>query len=239
MIRLVALGITFFISIQVGLLAQQMSAKELIEKSLQVHDPKNEWKSFSDSLIFKQLRPSGEVSYRRTFIDLKKNRFSFRSNNEEGVLEYQVDKKGSRYLWNGGRAISEELKKKYRVSDERASMYQSYYLYLYGMPMKLSDPGANIDPSVEAVRFQGKDYLRIRVHYDPEVGKDIWYFYFNRRTFVLEMYQFYHDESKNDGEYIYLDGAVKFGDLRLPQSLKWYMNEDDKFLGEDVLVDSR
>lgn len=239
MIRLVTLSMGLIFLIQLGIHAQEMTAEDLIEKSMQVHDPKDEWKSFSDSLIFKQLRPSGEVSYRRSFLDVKKNRFYFKARNADGVLEYHVDKKGSRYVWNGGRSIAEELKKKYRVSDDRASMYQSYYLYLYGMPMKLSDPGAHIDPNVESVRFKGKDYLRIRVHYDPDVGDDIWYFYFNPRTYVLDMYQFYHDESKNDGEYIYLDGAVMFGNLRLPQSLKWYMNVDDRFLGEDVLVDSR
>lgn len=239
MIRLLIISIVIFLFFQFAISAQQMTADELISKSLTVHDPKNEWNSFTDSLIFKQIRPSGEESYRRTYLDLKKNHFYFKSKNKDGTLEYVVNKSGGKYLWNGGKAISDELKKTYRVNDDRATMYQNYYLYLYGMPMKLSDPGTHINPEVQRVTFKEKEYLRIRAHYDPEVGKDVWYFYFNPKTYVLEMYQFYHDESKNDGEYIYLNGAANFGNLRLPKSIKWYMNKDDRFLGEDIIINSR
>jgi len=215
---------------------QALTAKELIKKSLEVHDPKGEWATFKDNLVIAQIRPDGKKSERYIHLDNKKNHFNFKAKYPEGELKYAVDKKGARYSWNGDKNISEELKKKYRVSDDRANMYHNYYTYLYGMPMKLSDTGTHISPAVEKVQFKDEDYLKIKVSYDPEVGDDIWYFYFNPNTYELELYQFFHDESKNDGEYILLDGWKHFGQLKLPEKLQWYYNKDDVFLGEDRLI---
>lgn len=215
---------------------QALTAKELIKKSLEVHDPKGEWATFKDNLNIAQTRPDGKASERYIHLNNKKNHFSFRANYPEGELKYVVDKKGARYSWNGDKKITEELKKKYRVSDERANMYHNYYAYLYGMPMKLSDPGTHVSPVVENVKFKDESYLRVKVSYDPEVGNDVWYFYFNPNNYELELYQFFHDESKNDGEYILLEGWKHFGQLKLPEKLQWYYNKDDGFLGEDRLI---
>lgn len=216
---------------------QSLSATELIEKSIQVHDPKNEWKKFKDELIIAQSRPDGKTSKRIIYLNNKKNHFKFNGDYPEGTLTYIVDKKGARYSWNGARDTSNDLKEKYKISDDRATMYHHYYSYMYGMPMKLlSDPGTIITPSVEEVTFKGDVYWRVKVNYDPEVGKDVWYFYFNPKTYELELYQFFHDESKNDGEYILMEGWKSFGQLRLPEKLQWYYNADDVFLGEDRLA---
>lgn len=229
--------LVFCLSVQLS--AQNISASQLIERSLAVHDPQSQWNTFKDSLIISQSRPDGSNLSRSIFLNNKKHHFSFSALYPEGELQYKVDRKGARYLWNEARDVNDELKKKYRISDTRASMYHNYYSYMYGMPMKLSDPGTHISPNVEKFIFKDKNYLRIKVTYDPEVGDDIWYFYFNPNSHELEMVQFFHDESKNDGEYIYLDGKRYFGQLRLPEKLLWYYNKDDGFLGEDKLVNGR
>ena len=101
--------------------------------------------------------------------------------------------------------------------------------------MKLKDPGTIIDPTVEQVEFYGKSYNRIRVTYEASVGDDIWYFYFNPRTHALEAYQFFHDESKNDGEYILFEEIKEIQKVKIPRIRKWYYNENEKFLATDVL----
>ncbi|MEM1322964.1 MAG: hypothetical protein AAGG75_22050 [Bacteroidota bacterium] len=59
--------------------------------------------------------------------------------------------------------------------------------------------------------------------------------YIHPSTYALLGYRFYHDESKNDGEYITLEGKVLLNGIRFPQTRKWYKNADDKFLGADIL----
>ena len=49
-------------------------------------------------------------------------------------------------------------------------------------------------------------------------------------------YRFYHDEEKNDGEYIYLDGLTKYKNIKIPSKRDWYTHKEDKFLGSDKLV---
>lgn len=66
--------------------------------------------------------------------------------------------------------------------------------------------------------------------------KDTWYFYFDPDTYAMEVYQFYHDESKNDGEYILLKGITEINSIKMPKVRSWYYNKDDKYLGTDTLI---
>ena len=75
----------------------------------------------------------------------------------------------------------------------------------------------------------------MKVTYKKEVGNDIWYFYFDPSTYAMEVYQFFHDESKNDGEYILLSGMETINGIKMPKNRAWYYNKDDKYLATDVL----
>ena len=52
----------------------------------------------------------------------------------------------------------------------------------------------------------------------------------------MEVYQFYHDESKNDGEYILLSEEMLVKDIKMPKVRAWYYNKDNTYLGTDDLV---
>ena len=113
---------------------------------------------------------------------------------------------------------------------------RNYYLYLWGLPMKLKDPGTIIDPEVHNKSFNGKPAKVARVTYEREVGNDTWYFYFDPTTSELIGYQFYHDEAKGDGEYITLSDLVMVDGMKIPKSRSWYTNADSTLLGTDNLV---
>ncbi len=127
------------------------------------------------------------------------------------------------------------------MSCERALLYKNYYTYLYGLPMKLRDPGANINHPVEKRSFKGKEYLVLKVTYDPSVGSDIWFFYLNPETYAMEIYQFFkRDDSgellPNSGEYILLEGLSEVNGIQMPKVRSWYYNKNDALLGTDTLV---
>ena len=52
----------------------------------------------------------------------------------------------------------------------------------------------------------------------------------------MEVYQFYHDEGKNDGEYILLSEMEQVGGIKMPKVRAWYYNKDDKYLGTDTMT---
>ena len=112
---------------------------------------------------------------------------------------------------------------------------RNYYDYLWGLPMKLRDPGTRLG-AVTRVEVDGEPRWRLRVTYDPEVGSDVWDFDFDPETYALAGYRFFHDEAAGDGEWIALDGEIEGRGLRIPQTRAWYMNVDDEFLGTDKLV---
>lgn len=137
---------------------------------------------------------------------------------------------------NGSRKVSEEDSLRLRLRE--ATLYRDYCEYLYGMPMKLLDPGTILDPRVKSLRFNGRVVWQLEVTYDPEVGNDTWYFYFDHDTFALVGYKFYFDESQNDGEYITLDSEIvdETSGMRLPKTRVWYYNTDDKYLATDDII---
>ena len=51
----------------------------------------------------------------------------------------------------------------------------------------------------------------------------------------MEVYQFFHDETKNDGEYILLSGIEIIDGIKMPKVRAWYTNKEEKYLGTDTL----
>lgn len=217
--------------------AQSISALELLEKSIQYHDPGHNWDNFKGTLHFEKCSPTRtEQSVRKAIFDRANHHFKMVETTGEETIIREVKGEICSNYYNGNSTISEEVNKKYRLTCERAKMYRDYYSYLYGLPMKLKDAGTIIDPEVKADNFEGKDCYAIRVTYEKTVGEDIWYFYFDKASYALIGYRFYHEEAKKDGEYITLYGEETIGGIKMPKNRFWYYNKDNNFLGADFLM---
>lgn len=215
--------------------SQELTGAELIEKAIQFHDPNGNWETFNGNLFVTMETPNRPQRNSEIRIDLPNERFIVRSKQGKNVTLYSVIKKNCTVLFNNKTNFTEEEKKKYNLNCERATMYKNYYTYLCGLPMKLKDQGTIIHPKVIKKTFKGKDYLVAKATYEKEVGKDTWYFYFNPTTYAMEVYQFFHDEAKNDGEYILLSDLEIINGIKIPKVRAWYYNKDNTYLGIDIL----
>ena len=215
--------------------SQTTDARAVLGKSIRYHDPDGVWGTYRGSFVVVMETP-GEAP-RRSQITMDQPSDRFHLHVRRGVTEktYEWNAGSCTLSYNGNTEFSEEVAAAHRLTCERAQMYRDYYSYLYGLPMKLRDPGTRITPKAEKRTFHGKPYWVIEVRYDPEVGKDLWYFYFNPETYALEAYQFYHDKAENDGEYILLEGEYELDGMRLPKARTWFTNKADKLLGTDTL----
>jgi len=227
-----------FFSIVPNINAQDISASKLLDNAIAYHDPNDLWDLFQGKLFITMSTPDNKKRVSEIALDLPKEYFKLTSTSDGVTMEQTLDGSNCTIKLNGSTDISEEEKKTHRISCERTEVMKNYYTYLYGLPMKLKDPGTNIDPVVTTRVFRGKTYLALKVTYDETVGKDTWYFYFNPTTFAMEIYQFFHDESKNDGEYIILSGIENVASIKMPKTRAWYYNKDDAYLGTDVLTRS-
>ena len=215
---------------------QQLSGSELLERAIQYHDPESNWNTFKGQ--FRVVMDSPNRPQRISDISLHLPKSYFKLLVEQGgtTTTYQLNKNDCHVLLNGSSNFTKEEANTHRLSCERGELMKDYYTYLYGLPMKLRDPGTQIDPQVRKKSFKGKEYLVLRVTYDKAVGEDTWYFYFDPKTYAMEVYQFFHDESKNDGEYILLEGQEQIQGIRMPKVRAWYYNKDNTYLGTDTLM---
>ena len=214
--------------------SQEITGDELLEKSIQFHDPNGNWNTFEAEFFVTMETPKRSPRKSRIRINLPKEYFFVKAVRDTVVTEFAVHKNDCSFALNGNINPSDENKKKFSLNCERANLYKNYYTYLYGLPMKLKDSGTIIHEKVERKRFKGKEYLVLKVTYNKEVGKDTWYFYFNPKTFAMEVYQFYKEE-KNSGEYILLTGLEIINGINMPKTRAWYYNKNNGYLGTDVL----
>lgn len=192
---------------------------QLVEQSIKYHDPKNKWPDLKATFFLKDSLPPGRDSRTYEFaVDNSKSKMSY---SIQG-LEYEV--------WNDSVIqIQGEIEK------ERALRMRNYYTYLWGLPMKLNDPGTVIEEEINMEVIDGKEYLAVRVPYET----DIWYFYFDPQTYRMAAYKFYKDEPNQIGEIIYLKGEIEYSDLKIPANRSWYRTEKPEFLGTDMLQEIR
>jgi len=225
-----------FLFFSTTILSQELTGNELLNKAITYHDPNSNWNSFNGELLV-IMESSGKTARETEIkINLPQDYFYSKAVRDTITTEFILEKEDCKILLNGKKDFSDEDAKKYRLSCERANMYKNYYTYLYGLPMKLKDPGTIIDKKVIREKFQNKEYLVLKVTYEEGIGKDIWYFYFNPKTYGMEVYQFFHDESKNDGEYILLTEEETINGIKMPKKRVWYTNKENKLLGTDVLM---
>lgn len=221
-------------------IAQQISGPQLLDKTIQYHDPQGHWPTFNDTLNITMTMPESNARTSQIVINLPKEYFSVTAKKDTVTTQYTIIKDSCTISLNGNKKLTNKQLKSNNLSCDRAMLYKNYYTYLYGLPMKLKDKGTIISPEAKTVNFKGKTYLQLQVNYNAEVGKDIWYFYFNPKTYAMEMYQFYKTDSigqvdTNTGEYIILNDIKTVNGIKIPKVRTWYYNKDDKYLATDNL----
>jgi len=230
--------ILFVLFFSIQSFGQEITGNQLLEKAIQYHDPSGNWNTFKGTLFVTMETPNSPKRESEIHIDLPNQIFSVKAKSGKNTSEYILEKENIQIVFNGEKNPAEEILKKNRLSEDRAKMYKNYYTYLYGLPMKLKDEGTIIHQKVIKKTFKGNQYLVLKVTYKKEVGKDTWYFYFNPKTFAMEVYQFFHDESKNDGEYILLTNEEIINGVKMPKNRAWFTNKEEKHLGTDILKSS-
>ncbi|GGD15312.1 DUF6503 family protein [Hyunsoonleella pacifica] len=215
--------------------SQNLTGEQLLEKAIAYHDPNNNWPTFKGNFHITMEIPGKPNRDSKIVIDLPNEFFSVKSKVNDTISEYIIDKHSITIVFMGDKNPSETILKTQSLSKERAKLYQNYYTYLYGLPIKLKDPGTIIHEVVEAKKFKGKNYLVLKATYEKQVGKDTWYFYFDPKTYAMEIYQFFHAELENDGEYILLSEEEIINGIKIPKYRAWYLNKDHTLLGTDIL----
>lgn len=216
------------------LAAPSTPAGRLVARSSAFHDPDGVWGTRPITMSWVGTNSEGAE---RVAVDLSfgadESEFALSGRYAGSTIEYETSDEGWSVTVDGETELSDETVERMRLGREDGMFWRSYYGFLAGLPMKITDPGAHLEPEIIETSFEGRAVQAVKVTYDPDVGADTWYFYFDPDTAELVGCRFYHDESANDGEYITFEGLSEGGGLRLPKNRSWYMNADDRHLGSD------
>ena len=193
----------------------QLTPQQVLAKAAHYHDPKNEWPILKASFHFTETRPEGEDSFSSMVLD---NALTYMKVNMRGKESYEITVDSVKVL-SGDK------------DPERGLRIRNYFLYLWGLPMKLYDAGTPFDSKVTTAEVEGITCDVIRVVYE----KDTWYFSIDQKTGRMVQYKFFQDEKAGKGEVITLEGEIKLRDLTFPQKRNWFTLPEMKYLGTDIL----
>ena len=213
------------------------AAEELIARSIAYHDPHGVWDTAQIQLRVTESRPGGVARTAVVGMTPGGRSVVVSRKTETEMVTFAVS--GEQILMrrvHGQDNLDGEALAEHGLDPERVMWLRNFYIFVWGLPMKLRDPGTIVDPVAVMDSYNGQEAFKVRVTYDPEVGGDTWYFYFHPETAQMIGYRFYHDESANDGEYIHLDGEIENRGLRLPAKRSWFFHSNEEYLGEDEAV---
>ncbi|WP_420316769.1 DUF6503 family protein [Ekhidna sp.] len=197
------------------LLSAQTSAEQVLAKAVSYHDPQDNWSLLKATLQFKETRPSGPD--RSTIIELDNTESYMKINrNDEEVYEVNGE-------------VGDVLKGD--QDKARALVLRNYYLYLWGLPMKLYDKSTPEISLAEDEKVGDKLCKVLRVAYE----EDTWYFYIDDVSGRMLQYKFYKDEAAGKGELITLEDEIMVKGIKIPQKRSWYLLPEMEYLGTDIL----
>lgn len=218
--------------------AEPPSAPELLAASIAFHDPDGVWDDGAFELELAETRPSGSDRETTLWIDNGAGTFRIRRASEGHVTEGHsgqgVGQAECTWTLDGSADIADAVREEKQLTCDRLTLLRNYYVYLWGLPMKLRDPGTRLGDVTET-EVDGETVYRLRVTYDEGVGTDIWDFDFDPETSALVGYRFVHAGPDGGGEWITLEGMTEGAGLRLPKTRTWYRLEGER-LGADALT---
>ncbi|MFK7920560.1 MAG: DUF6503 family protein [Bacteroidia bacterium] len=219
--------------------AEPPTASEILERTIQYHDPQGQWASGAIYLKIRSESPKGDSNIREAWINIPAEKFEMKATKNASQSLRGMLKDSCYYALNGETDLAEDSIQKYRLDCARTLMFRDYLTYLNGLPMKLKDPGTILDPKVEKTSYMNEDVWVLTVRYNPEVGDEIYQFYIKPNNYAMIGYRFYRDETQPKGEYIVLKEETMVGQMRIPKIREWYTFPDTSFLGADILEEGR
>ena len=140
---------------------KQFSGKELLEKSLQYHDPKEEWSTAKFTLSIREPRTKNPERFSIVSINNQDNSFMLSRAREGKMALYELDAEGKTIVLLDNQVVKDSsLIKHYFLEHNRVKRYQDFYVTLLGLPMSLTEKRLSKVGSSTQVIFNEKAHIK-------------------------------------------------------------------------------
>ncbi len=214
--------------------AQLTTNEKILEESIKYHDPKNEWRIFKGEFLVTLSKGSTEnITY------LEINNGSSTTLWSEVLLSKDTLTGGfigdsCIVKHNGINLIPKGQMEDYLLDCKSIIERTNYWVYMFGLPMKLNDEALAFVGSPKKVILIGHEYWQLTATYDP--GKsEYWQFYFDVSSFAFKGARYFSSKLNGDSEYVVYQEEQKIGNLLIPTKHSWYLFNEKYFIGSEKL----
>lgn len=213
-----------------------LSGKEIIDKSIQKHDPNGQWQKANFALRIQEPRLQNPTRYSVIMLNNANGSFSLERNRDKSISIHRIDSAGNATtLFDGNIVTDSILIKKYRLDPSRNFGYRRFYQSLMGLPMSLATEKLDSIGSVSETVFNGVDSYKVAIELEEPLFSKHWKLFFSKSDFSLVGLEMVFPDDPSKGERLYFEGSIDINGFSIPRHKHWH-DLSDTYHGSDVIV---
>lgn len=195
------------------------NAIELVNKSVAFHDPNNQWNNLDVLFEFKSSFSWNDSIPEQLLLGIDVPNYSLDYLNTDRKLHYIFTQDSCSTLL-GSPSCSDFI------------WAYNFYIYMWGLPMKLNDPNTKIKQDFTMESINNKEAYAIEVNYENED----WRFFFDQNTYQLLGFTFIKKDGSNHGEKVIVSDLFEYNGIKFPKIRTFYKLDNNKYIGENEVV---
>lgn len=207
-----------FVLLLTGCRNQPKSAIEIINKSVTFHDQHNHWSKLNAQFNFDSKFSIATFPQETLNISMNVKTDAFHYHNPKRKVKVQ-------YINDVCSADS------CTGACKGYSWTKSFYPYIWGLPMKLKDPGYTPEKDWAECIFNMYPCYSVKMNYENEN----FIYYFDQSDFQLRGFQFLKNDESKHGEIVTLKGLHTFDGIKFPAHRTW-LNLDSSLIGTNEVL---
>lgn len=229
------LFIALLVNFQVN--AVPKSADSILQKSISVHDPENQWSNTSLELHVQEPRVGNPARFSKVTLLPKTGEFTLIRNREQSLATYQIKANGDTQVNLDGQQVeSKEIIRKYRLQPERVASYRHFYLHMIGLPMSLPSNLKSISRT-DDVTFNQREAYALDITLHSPVFTDNWIVYVDKQDYRYLGMDIIDNTMAENSERLIFEGDYTYKNISLPRFRQWYYLNTNRYLGSDIIVE--
>ena len=227
--------ILFFSHLFVSYTTAQMTPQLVLKKTIQYHDPQGNWSRFNQRLNFTVSMPDKADTFSIVELDNRRRYFKYTAFDGKRKVEKGFNDRLYFATIDGKNVKTADDIKHFRMNRSKVEELRDFFTYILGLPMRLTDNGAQLSPKLRRETFNGEECWVLHVNYAPAVGNESWVYYVGMNDFAMRGCRFLRNGDFKNGAYVVFEGENMIQGIRLPKTRHWFWNADDHFLASETI----